>query len=106
MGCKEFGQEEARGAKVTKSPPGLAFFKKSFYELLRKGKKKDSLASFFFFNYLCGVFMVETWSGLLPFMMTDAWVRGRERGLDTWRVFELLGTEVSGPLKNPGEGCL
>lgn len=72
MGCKEFGQEEARGAKVTKSLPGLAFFFKSFYELLCKGKKKHSLASFFFFNYLRGVFMVEAWSDLLPFMMTDA----------------------------------
>jgi len=32
--------------------------------------------------------------------------REGERGLDTWRVFELVGTEVSGPLKTTREGCL
>lgn len=38
--------------------------------------------------------MVDAWSGLGPFMMTDAWTREREERPDTWRVFELLGTEV------------
>lgn len=49
----------------------------------------------------------------LCFMMTDVWERVEEteteveRGLDTWRVFELIGTEASGPLKNTREeGCL
>lgn len=64
----------------------------SFY----KGKKKHSVA-FFFFNYLCRLFMVDTWSGLLPFMVTDAWLRGTEKGLDTWRVFELLVPRCQGP---------
>jgi hypothetical protein len=41
-------------------------------------------------------------------MLTDV-LREREREskrealLDTWKVFELLRTEVSGPLKNPRE---
>ena len=67
--------------------------------------------SFLFFTrergnpYVGGVFMVDAWSGLGPFVMTDAGVRGRERP-DTWRVFELLRTEVSGPRKDPREGCL
>lgn len=41
--------------------------------------------------------MVDTWSGLLPFMVTDAWLRGTEKGLDTWRVFELLVPRCQGP---------
>ena len=69
MGSVEFRREEARGAKVTKPPPGLSFFffnrfMSSFY----KGKKKYSLASFFFFfNYLHRVFMVDSWSGFDAF---------------------------------------
>lgn len=64
MGCKEFGQEEARDAKVTKPAPGLAFFGfllNRFMSSFYKGKKKHSLASFFFFNCLRGVFMVDAW---------------------------------------------
>lgn len=41
MGCEAFGREEVRAAKVTKPPPGLAFFFfKSFYELFLQGKEE------------------------------------------------------------------
>lgn len=59
MGPAKLGREEARVAKVTKPRPGLAYFD-CFMSSFHKQKKKYSLASFFFFNYLLGIFMVDT----------------------------------------------
>lgn len=102
MGSAEFGREEVRGAKVTKPWPRLACFDR-FMSSFHKWKKKHSLASsFFFFNSLGWVFTVDAWAGFLPFMMTDAWVRGRERGASTpGECLNWLGLRCQDPWKTP-----
>lgn len=78
MGCKEFGQEEARGAKVTKSLPGLAFFFLIVLWALMQGKE-ETFSRFLF------LFQLSSWGfyggSLVRFVaFYDDWCLGqRER---------------------------
>lgn len=47
--------------------------------------------------------MVDAWVRFVAFYDDGCLGQRESEGPHTWRVFELLGTEVSEPLKNPRE---